>query len=79
MKEIKVKSWKWGTTAHTIYFLNNFEIARTNEDKRNCGIDWFSSLPESEEKAKFEELCPADTPAWLDEIIENKKGDTIDN
>jgi len=71
MKTITSKSWKEGTNAHTIYYADGEEIITISEHENECGVGWFTNLPENIESAEVEDIT-GNTPSWLDELIDEE-------
>ncbi len=71
MKKITCKSWKEGTYAHTIFYVDGKELKTISGNKNQCGVEWFNNLPEEEESAVIEDIT-GNTPSWLDELIDDE-------
>ena len=70
--KIEIKNWKSGTYAITQYYIDGEELTQDTERQENCGFEWFTNLPESEEEAEKKDIT-SNTPYWLDDLIERER------
>jgi hypothetical protein len=64
MNKITRKSWKSGTYCFSEYFCNGILITKITDHKKDCGIEYFNLLPDSEENAMIEDISD-NLPNWL--------------